>query len=290
MNDIMFIINPVAGRGNGRRLADFINKNAGSSFRPVFLVTERKGDAGRFVKRGMEEGIRRFVAVGGDGTVNEVAAALVHTDGVLGIIPAGSGNGLARHLLIPLRVRGALQIIIEGSIMDIDYGLLGKQAFFCVSGVGFDATIGHAFEEASGRGLPGYVMAAVKEYFRYKPQKYSLTIDGKRKIRRRAFLITFANASQYGSNAYIAPEADVSDGLMDVCILHPFNIVKCLEIVYGLFGKKLSRSNLLEIIQCREVHLKRKKAGYIHYDGEPDRAGRKICVRLVERGLRVIVP
>ncbi len=290
MQNILFIVNPVAGRGHGRRLAEFIVKNSGSSFKPVIMFTGGKGDAKMLTRRGLEQGILKFVAVGGDGTVNEVASELVNTEGVLGIIPTGSGNGLARHIKIPLRVRGALQIISGGKVRDIDYGLVEKQPFFCVSGVGFDASVGHRFAESPGRGLQTYARTAIMEFFRYKPKMYTLKIDGKRIIRRRAFLITFANASQYGNNAHIAPGADVGDGLIDLCILRPFHIIKSLGIVFELFGKSLDKNNLLEIIKCREVQLKRKHPGYIHYDGEPIKAGKKIIVRVVKHGLKVMVP
>lgn len=291
MERVSFIINPVAGRRNGERLARFIRKiSAGTSLTPVISLTEGKGNAKNIVRQGLDEGILKFVAVGGDGTVNEVASQLIHTEGILGIIPTGSGNGLARHLGYPVRVRGALKVIEAGNVIEMDYGLMDNQPFFCVGGVGFDAAIGHLFAERSGRGLPAYAMAALNEYFRYEPVKYSLKIDGKRKIKRRAFLVSFANSSQYGNNAFISPGADVADGLIDVCILRPFHVVRSLKIVYDLFGKKLDRSGSLEIIRCREVQLKRKKPGYIHYDGEPGKAGKKIRIRLREGGLRVIVP
>lgn len=290
MEKILFIVNPVSGKGNGRRLMQSISKNALTSAEPVTVFTSAKGDAGKFVKAGLEDGVSKFVAVGGDGTVNEVASALVHTKGILGIIPNGSGNGLSRHLKIPGKVSEALDIISEGIVMEIDYGLLDRQPFFCVSGTGFDARIGHVFASLEGRGFLTYAKAVTMEYFRYKPKKYRLTIDGKKKIKRRAFLITFANASQYGNNAYISPNANVCDGLLDVCIMRPFHIFRSIELLYSLFGKKLDKSNLLEIIRCREVELVQKKARAVHYDGEPAKAGKKIHVKMVGGGLKVLVP
>ncbi len=290
MAKTLFIVNPVSGRGNGRRLADFIMKSANPCFDPVVVFTNAKNDAKEIASANLREGIRRFVAVGGDGTVNEVASALVHTDGVMGIIPSGSGNGLARHLKIPSRVSLALRYILKDNIKTIDYGLIDEHAFFCVSGVGFDARIGQIFEDASGRGFICYAKNVLTEYFRYKPKKYRLLIDGKQIIHRRAFLITFANASQYGNNAYIAPGADVSDGLMDVCILRPFHVVKGIGFIYDLFANKLDKSNILEIIKCNEVELAQKDPGSIHFDGEPGVAGTNIRVKLISGGLKVLVP
>jgi diacylglycerol kinase (ATP) len=293
MEKILFIVNPVSGRGNGKRLAEVIIKKIGSSgapVMPVILFTGGKNEVRKIIAAGLKEGIRKFVAVGGDGTVNEVASALVHTDGIMGIIPNGSGNGLARHLNIPRKVSSSLRVVLEGDVRKIDYGLLDKQAFFCVSGVGFDARIGDVYACEKGRGFITYAKAAMKEYFKYKPQNYRLVIDGKRVVKVRALLITFANASQYGNNAFIAPRADVSDGLMDVCILRPFPLFSSPGIIYALFGKRLDRSRMLETIRCREVELKQQNPGSVHYDGEPGKAGKKVRVRLVEHGLRVLIP
>jgi diacylglycerol kinase (ATP) len=189
-----------------------------------------------------------------------------------------------------LRVSAALNVILTGSVLKIDYGLLDKQAFFCVSGVGFDARVGDVYASDRSRGFLTYAKAAVTEYCKYKPQNYELLIDGRRIIKERALLVTFANASQYGSNAFIAPGADVSDGLMDVCILRPFNFLRGPGVVCDLFGKKLDRSNLLHIIRCRDVVLRQQNPGSAHCDGEPGVAGREVHVRLIERGLKVLVP
>lgn len=286
----MFIVNPVAGRGNGRRLADFIIRSAGGRFDPVIRITERKGHAGDLVYSGLQDRIRKFVAVGGDGTVNEVASALINTEGILGIIPAGSGNGLARHFRIPKRVREALGIAAGGRIRKMDYGTIDGHCFFCVGGIGFDAAVGQVFSQNRRRGVFAYALTTFSEYFRYRPVRYKLKIDGRKKMRCRAFLISFANASQYGNNAYISPGADTGDGLIDVCILHPFSILESLGVLYSLFDKKLDNSNLLEIVRCREVLLKRKNPGYIHYDGEPHKAGKKIKVGIVKHGLKIVVP
>jgi diacylglycerol kinase (ATP) len=287
---IMFIVNPAAGRRNGHRIARLIAGRSASLFDPVIRTTRQAGDAGIYVGQGLNDGIGLFVAVGGDGTVNDVASALINTGGTLGIIPAGSGNGLARHLGIPGQVSHAIKVLTGGVQVNMDYGIMDGHPFFCVAGTGFDAAVGHLFAGMPGRGLPVYALAALREYFRYKPLKYTLLIDGERKIRRRAFLISFANGSQYGNNAYISPGAKVDDGLLDVCILRPFRIVRSIEIVYGLFGKKLEKSGMLEIIRCREVTVKRKKPGYIHYDGEPGSTGRKFTARVIHKGLRVMVP
>lgn len=290
MGRILFIINPVSGKGDGKRLAATILKKVTHSDNTAIVFTRYKSEAGEIVREKLNEGFDTFVAVGGDGTVNEVAAALLHTGGKLGIIPNGSGNGLARHLKIPMQVAGALEVVLGAKVKQIDYGLLNDRPFFCVSGVGFDAHVGHVFSVSHNRGFISYVRASLREFFRYKPQKYSMVIDGVKRIKRRAFLVTFANGSQYGNNAYIAPAADVSDGLMDVCILRPFHFIKSFGFIYALFGRKLAGNSMMEIIRCRQVRLKRKKPGYIHIDGEPGIVGKKLTVTLVSKGLRVIIP
>ena len=174
MNKIWFIINPVAGTGQKRKLQDEILKHIDLiKYEPGFLITGKKGEASSFVKKRIKEGDRIFIAVGGDGTVNEIAKVLVKTDCLMGIIPTGSGNGLARHLKLPVNVGGSVKIINKGNFIRMDYGLLNNKPFFCTCGVGFDAHVGHLFAESHTRGFFSYIKSTLKEFYRYKPKKYS---------------------------------------------------------------------------------------------------------------------
>lgn len=160
---------------------------------------------------------------GGDGTINEIARSLVHTDTALGIIPCGSGNGLARHLHIPMEPKKALEVLNEGCLDTIDYGKINGTDFFCTCGVGFDAFVSLKFAHAGKRGLLTYLEKTLQESLKYQPETYELeTENGVSKY--KAFLIACGNASQYGNNAYIAPQATLTDGLLDVTILEPFTV------------------------------------------------------------------
>jgi diacylglycerol kinase (ATP) len=284
-----FIINPISGHKNKKRIENVIT----AAFDPDEIVvhyTEKQGHANEIAARYVSEGIPYCIAIGGDGTVNEVASALVNTNTALGIIPAGSGNGLSNYLKIPHTVKKAVEIIRRQSIRSIDVGKINDQYFFSTCGIGFDARVGHDFAQRNKRGLQGYVRSALLQYIRYRPKKYWLKIDGqKQKI--RAFLITIANTGQYGSNVYIAPRARIDDGMLDICIVKPFPKAAVLPLGIKLFGKRIDRSPYLDVIRGKKITLRgRKRKQYIHYDGEPLIISGKMKVRIHPEALKVIIP
>lgn len=288
---ILFLINPISGTKKKENLPEKILKLIDKSkFEAEIHITRFRGDATEIVPVKMSEGYSRFIAVGGDGTVNEVAKSLVDSEGILGIIPIGSGNGLARHLKIPLNIEKAMKLINEGRVDSIDYGRINNEPFFCTCGVGFDAHIGNEFAKNKGRGFLTYIKVTITDFFKYKPKKYKIKIDKEIKLKSRAFLVTAANASQYGNNAYIAPTADIQDGKLDICILSPFKLYRAPGLGIRVFAKKINNSSLMNTIQASEVVLKRKKAGVVHFDGEPSEMGKKIKIKIVPRGLKVILP
>jgi YegS/Rv2252/BmrU family lipid kinase len=288
---ILFLINPVSGTRHKRSLPGMIDELIDKNIFDVeVIITKYKGEATEIVRQKLIENYRYFVAMGGDGTVNEIAKALINSQGILGIIPVGSGNGLARHLKIPLEPRKALQVINRLKYQAIDYGLINNNPFFCTCGVGFDALIGEKFAQCKGRGLSNYVKTTISEYFNYKPEIYQITIDNERIISQPAFLITFANASQYGNNAYIAPNADIRDGKLDICILAPFKLFKAPGIGIKLFSKNIDKSRLMKSERASHILLERASEGVVHFDGEPHRMGKQIEISLVNHGLKVIIP
>lgn len=256
-------------------------------FRATFYRTRFAGDATAVAKQLVAEGYDIVVAIGGDGTVNEVAQALVGADAALGIVPVGSGNGLARHLHIPLDVGKALKLIATAKPRRIDCGLMNGAPFFCTAGVGFDALIGNLFAQAGARGFFAYVRQTFKAFMSYNPEVYDLAIDGAT-IRRRAFLITFANASQWGNNACIAPTASASDGLVDVVVVGRFPLYRAPEVAVRLFTRQVGKLRFVETFKCRAATVERAHSGYIHYDGEPSQAGRLIEVKVVQGALSVV--
>ena len=230
-----------------------------------------------------------ITAVGGDGTVNEVASAIAGTDTVLGIIPFGSGNGLSRFLNIPMDVEGAFRAFNTGRVISIDAAKMNAQWFFNMAGMGFDAHISHVFAQGSKkRGFISYFKSSIQEIAKYKSHTYYLEIDGKG-YTEEAFMLSFANSSQYGNNAHISPQASVQDGLLDICIIKPFPLWRFPEMGLRMFTKTSEGSKYVQIIRGKHITVKRDSAGPIHLDGEPQMTGTDIKIDIVPNTLKVIV-
>ena len=286
---IGFIINPVSGVKGKEKIPHLIDKWLDKDrFETHLFYTERAGHGTEIARRLSAEGFPYIVAVGGDGTVNEIGRGIIHTNSALGIIPLGSGNGLARHLKIPMNAQRAIEYLNTAQVVDVDYGKANDHIFFCTCGVGFDAHISRQFALAGKRGLKTYAEKVIKEYFTYKPQQYSIKSDIM-DIEREAFLITFANASQYGNNAYIAPHADMQDGMMDICVLSNFPLVNAPELAVRLFTKRIDKSRYMFSLCTNKVTLQREKAGAFHFDGEASEAGKEIEISIVPNGLKMLV-
>ena len=288
---ILFIINPNSGTSFKGKLPEIIKELIDNTyFDTEIIYTRYKGEATEIVSKKLKENCRYFVAVGGDGTINEIAKGLINSQAVLGIIPIGSGNGLARHLKIPLIPEKALLLINNLKIEAIDYGLINDLPFFCTCGVGFDALIGEKFDQNKRRGLTSYVKTVLSEYFNYRPETYQIIVDEVDKTVRKAFLITFANSSQYGNNALIAPGADIRDGKLDICVLSPFPFFKALFIGFRLFSGTIDKSPHMFSQKAGKVLIQRSSDAIIHIDGETCKLGKNLIISIIHRGLKVIVP
>ena len=228
------------------------------------------------------------VAVGGDGTVNEVARAIVQSDTALAILPCGSGNGLARHLMLPMNIKGAIRIINQCEVHCLDYGTINNIPFFCTCGMGFDAFISMKFAMSGKRGPISYVENVLKEGLKYKPETYEIEDETGTK-RYKAFLISCANASQYGNDAYIAPQASMSDGLMDVIIMEPFDVLEAPQISIDMFNKTLNKNSKIKTFKTKKIHIHRDQPGVIHYDGDPLMMGEDIDIELIAKGIKILV-
>lgn len=285
---ITFIVNPKSGTQNKESMpAQIASLIDGERFEHEVVFTEYAGHATQIATQCAKRGDDIVVAVGGDGTVNEVARALVHTQTALGIVPCGSGNGLARHLCIPMDVQKALRIINQAQIEAFDYGVINQQPFFCTCGMGFDAFISLKFAEAGKRGPITYVENVLKEGLKYKPETYEIMDDNGTQS-YKAFLIACANASQYGNNAYIAPGATMKDGLMDVIIMEPFDALEAPQIAADLFMKTLGNNSKIKTFRTNHVTIRRKEPGAIHYDGDPMTTNRNIDVHIEHLGIRIV--
>ena len=286
---ILFIINPISGTVSKAGVPDGIEKYLDKSrFDYTIRKTEHPGHATELARQAAEDGYDIVVAIGGDGTVNEVGRGLTHTNTAMAIIPCGSGNGLARHLLIPLNVKKSIEVINQCEIQDLDYGVINDHDFFCTCGMGFDAFISFKFAEAGKRGPITYVQQILEKGLSYKPETYELETEEESK-RYKAFLISIANASQYGNNAYIAPKARMSDGLMDVVIMEPFDILEAPQIAIDMFSKTLDKSSRIRSFRTKHLHIHRSGPGPIHYDGEPVMTGPDIDVHIMEKGIKIVV-
>lgn len=286
---IVFIVNPISGTQNKRYILKLLPEKLNSEqFDWHIAKTEYAGHATLLAKEYSAQDYHAIIAIGGDGTVNEIARSLVHTNVALGIIPCGSGNGLARHLHIPMDPVGAIKVINRFIAKDVDYGKINEIPFFCTCGVGFDAFVSSKFANAGRRGLLTYLENTLREGLKYKPDTYEIEVEGETR-KYKAFLIACANASQYGNNAFIAPQASMSDGMLDVTIMEPFNVLEAPQIAIQLFNKNLLQNSRIKTFRCKNLHIHRTHSGVIHFDGDPTIAGTDIDVQLIEKGLKVIV-
>lgn len=301
MKNIAFIINPVSGsketQSAKKKLPKLIMQTLDAEqWLPNIAFTEYAGHATEMAYQYARMGFDAVVAVGGDGTVNEVAKGLVKSyqqSGIsrqtaLGIIPMGSGNGFARHLNIPIRPQKALEMINHSEPISVDYGLANGKLFVSTCGTGFDAVVADNFAASNKRGFMTYVQNAIKEAFSYQPQNYHIVGDGI-DVTHKAFLITFANANQWGYEALIAPKASVQDGKMDIMLMSSHAILGSASLALRLFAGSIDDSHFMDTIRAKEVTLEREEAAPFHLDGDPVEMEKDIHIQIIPDGLRVLV-
>lgn len=290
MARMMLIINPISGNGKKRGMADEIADGLGAHGIKVDIAyTERPGHATELAAMGVAQGYDAVIACGGDGTVNEVGKALCDTGTPLAIIPSGSGNGLARHIGLPMDVKAAMEVIAKGHVDNCDYGTVNGLHFFCTFGIGFDAAVSDRFAASASRGFITYLRSAVAELKSYHPQHYSMSVDG-RKFDVDAFIVTGANASQYGNNAYIAPLASIRDGKIDLVIARAVPLYAMPTLGIDMMTGMLPHNKRIEVISCCNAVIERDVDGPGHVDGEPAQLGKRLNVQCHPGGLKVITP
>ncbi|MFA6832200.1 MAG: diacylglycerol kinase family protein [Bacteroidaceae bacterium] len=288
MKKFCFIINPHSGISQKGHLVKLINELADPlEYQPTIAYTEYVGHASEIVAQALSNHVNAVIAVGGDGTVNEIATALCETNVPLGIIPRGSGNGFARHLDIPFSPREAITVISKGYTRHVDYGTINGKHFFCTCGIGFDALISYRFSIGSKRGIKGYFEQVLRASRNYISEKYHLEIDGKA-YDCKAFIIAIGNASQYGNNAYITPEAKIADGLLNMTIVHPFAIIDTPELAFQLFSKDIHKNKNVATFKCKHIKIDREAPGLAHYDGESCIMDHQLTIDIHSQGLAVI--
>lgn len=286
---ITFILNPISGTVSKAGIPDLIEERLDKDrFDYCIAETSYAGHATELAKEAAKDGVDIVVAVGGDGTVNEVGRALTQTDTTMGILPCGSGNGLARHLNLPMNLKKCIDILNYCDIKKLDYGIINEHPFFCTCGMGFDAFISMKFAEAGKRGPITYMQKVLEEGLRYEPETYVIEDeDGTHSY--KAFLVSVANASQYGNNAYIAPQASMSDGLLDVIIMEPFDLIDAPQVAIELFNKTLDKNLKIKTFRSKHIHIHRKREGIIHYDGDPITSSADVDISIVPKGINIIV-
>ena len=286
---IRFIMNPISGNGRKAGIPEMIASTVDiDRFNFDIICSEYAGHAAVLARQAADDGYDMVVAVGGDGTVNECARAITHTNTALGILPCGSGNGLARHLLIPMNLKKAMQIVNANEVHSLDYGVIDGHPFFCTCGMGFDAFVSMKFAEAGKRGPITYVQKVLEEGLKYKPEVYEIE-DEERTVSYRAFILSCANASQYGNNAYIAPHASMSDGMLDVVIMEPCSPLDAPQVAIDMFNKTIDMNSKIKMFRSKHLHVHRSKPGVIHFDGEPAMSKEDVEIELKEGGIRVVV-
>ncbi|HEX2101431.1 MAG TPA: diacylglycerol kinase family protein [Candidatus Synoicihabitans sp.] len=288
---LRFIFNPRSGH-NARdpylldRARAFIAEH---ELDATVVLTEYARHATDLARAAVLDGCNVVVAIGGDGTMNEVAAGLVATSATLGLIPCGSGNGLGRHLGVPNPGRGAFRTLLHGRIREIDTGFVNAQPFFNVMGVGFDAEISARFNRSVHRGLPAYVRTVMTAWSSYHRLRCTIR-DDRGALVTDAFLIAIANSDQYGNNCYIAPGARVDDGRLDLTILQRVDWLNAAPLAARLFLNCIGGSTSVVRRQSRAFTIERAAPGPIHTDGEVHEMAARLEVSVRPRSLRVLVP
>lgn len=287
--NIFFIINPISGGKNKNKIPALIDKYLDKLiYNYNYMYTDFVGHAVQLAEKAVRKNYEIIVAVGGDGTVNEVATIAAKYNKTLGIIPLGSGNGLARFLKIPANPVKAIKLINHCNCIFMDVATLNKKYFFNMAGIGFDAQISNVFAKSKIRGLKGYLKLGIVEVVNYKSKRYQLEIDGLH-LQRDAFAISIANSTQYGNNVYISPHSSVTDGLVEVCIIKPFPLFELPLLAYQMLRAKTHQSKVVEIISGKKVKIWRGEEGPVHVDGEPYIMGKEIEIGIFPAYLSVII-
>jgi len=281
---IRFIINPISGTGKQKGIEKFMIKHL-ENFEIIY--TQKAGDATRISKEAANDNIDAIIAVGGDGTVNECLNALVNTNTALGVIPCGSGNGFAYHIGMERNIEKAVIQLKNTKIEVIDSCTANGFPFVNVSGIGFDSHIANLFLTLTKRGFVNYVKLVIRE-LSYKAKEYTINYNNiERKV--KAYIIAFANASQYGNDAKISPMANFQDGLLDFVILKEFPKWKIPFFLLKVATGKAHLSKYVEIIQCQKMTISAENT-LLHLDGEPFKASNPIEVTILPKSLKILMP
>ena len=290
---ILFIINPRAGIGYYKKVNRLLKKQLDVSKYDYELVsTQYQGHGYILAMDAVKNGVAVVVAVGGDGTINEIARALVGTTVVFGFIPTGSGNGLAHHLRIPTAISKAIKVINEQQVVKIDTLKINEKTCVSIAGMGFDAHVAELFDKSPRRGLLPYLRFVIGSFFTYKPSTYVVESDGVKK-EHTAILVSIANSSQWGFNVKISPQASIQDGYADICFAQKPPLYSLLYRAAALLTGNIHRNraamSIYRFAKC-VVYAKDNENQAFHIDGDPKERQTRLEVEVLPKSLKIIIP
>lgn len=287
---ILFVINPVSGSYDKTEIEEQIYANIqADKFELQIEFTQYAKHAIEIAKQAANNDFDAVIAIGGDGSINEVAQGLIKSNTALGIIPFGSGNGFARHFRFPFNVKKCIEIINNYKIETIDTCTFNDQYFVNVAGLGFDAKVAHELSESKRRGLIPYVLGSIKHYFTAKSKKFTIYIDELR-VRKNAYVVAVANAKQYGYGVKIANSASINDGLLNVVIINWFPKIIGLFVLSRLINGDFESSWYVDTYEAKKIDIRFQGEFEYHIDGEPSVISKNVVIEVVPNSLKIILP
>lgn len=288
---IIFIINPISGHHNKNNFPNLVEKHIDKNqYEYSIVFTEYAGHATELTMKAIEDDFDYIAAVGGDGTINEVAKCLIGKRQILVIVPLGSGNGLARHLELPFKPERVIkEVINKGKVYKIDTAVMNDIPFISIAGIGFDALIADYFAKDENRGFMTYAKLVTEKYPNYRQKEYTLILDDEKTIECKPFFVTFANSSQFGYNAEISPKASVQDGLIDVCVFKKPTILEVPIVATYFLAKQIDKSNFIDIYKAKKIKVTRKVAEVANIDGEAVEMSKDITVEIIPLSLNILL-
>lgn len=288
---ILFILNPHSGFGRHRRVEGAVERYLDKDYFDYEIeYTQKPGHATELARKAVERKMDVVAVAGGDGSINEVVNGIYGSKTILAVIPTGSGNGLARYLKIPLRTSKAINLINDFSVSKIDLGFVNDHLFVSIAGLGFDAEIADRYAKTSIRGFMTYFSMIASAFQAYKPRKYTLEFNGM-KLKEKALIVSFSNSNQYGYNTSFAPDASITDGLLDISIIRKPPLLKTPLLAHLLYFRRIDESEYVDVYRTALAGVKKKRSVKLNIDGEPVIMEKKnLVIRSEKEALRIIVP
>lgn len=287
---IVFILNPISGTGKQKHIQSLIQQHLDlNKFDFEIFETEYAGHARELSRKNVADGKQIIIAIGGDGTINESFQPIVGSKSTFGIIPCGSGNGLARHLNIPMDLKLAIQLINKLNTKTIDTATINDHAFVNIAGVGYDAYVAKKFDEGKFRGLFSYLGIILRNYIGYKEKKYLIRTEDQ-EYSQFAFAISFANSDQFGNNAFIAPQAIIDDGMLEICVVKKIPFYKLSYFTILVLRRKIQQSKYYRSFKASNLTIKSDQNLLVNIDGEAVEMGKEIELKTFPKSLNIIVP